>query len=142
MEGPSGLENAYGDKVCKLKESLYRIKQSSRAWFEKFTKAVKRFGYTKCQAGHTLFVHHATGFITILILYVDDMIMTGNSEEEIQKLKPFLAKEFEIKNLESMKYFLGMEVARSKAGICINQRKYILEEVYPGSTQRNWDDIM
>ncbi|KAL5758013.1 hypothetical protein ACOSP7_020624 [Xanthoceras sorbifolium] len=127
MKGPPGLENDYGDKVCKLKKSLYGLKQSPRAWFERFTKAVKRFGYTQCQADHTLFVHHATGVITILIVYVDDIIMTGNSEEEIQKLKSFLAKEFEIKDLGSMKYFLGMEVARSKAGICINQRKYILD---------------
>ncbi|KAL5798657.1 hypothetical protein ACOSQ2_003477 [Xanthoceras sorbifolium] len=127
MEGPPGLENAYGDKVCKLKKSLYGLKQSPRAWFERFTRAVKGFGYTQCQADHTLFVHHATGVITILIVYVDDMIMTGNSEEEIHKLKSFLAKEFEIKDLGSMKYFLGMEVARSKAGICINQRKYILD---------------
>ncbi|KAL5860159.1 hypothetical protein ACOSQ4_001455 [Xanthoceras sorbifolium] len=54
------------------------------------------------------------------------MIITGNSKEEIQTLKSFLAKEFEIKDLGSMKYFLGMEVARLKVGICINQRKYIL----------------
>ena len=57
--------------------------------------------------------------ITILIVYVDYMIVTGNSEEEMQRLKSFLAKEFEIKDLGSMK-FIGMEVARSKARICIN----------------------
>ncbi|KAK0589003.1 hypothetical protein LWI29_008378 [Acer saccharum] len=63
----------------------------------------------------------------MLIVYVDDMIITGNSEMEIQNLKPFLATEFEIKDLGNLKYFLGMEVARSKAEIFINQRKYRLD---------------
>ncbi|KAL5834403.1 hypothetical protein ACOSQ4_013900 [Xanthoceras sorbifolium] len=136
MKGPPGLENDYRDKVCKLKKSLYGLKQSPRAWFERFMKAVKRFGYTQCQADHTLFVHHATGVITILIVYVDDMIMTGNSEEEIQKLKSFIAKEFEIKDLGSMKYF--------RNGSCkIKSRDlHKSEEIYPGSSQRNWDDRM
>ena len=80
MEGLPGLENVYGDKICKLKKSLYGLKQSPRAWFKRFTKAVRRFGYTQCQVNHTLFVHHATSIITKLIVYMDDMIVIGNSE--------------------------------------------------------------
>lgn len=89
---------------------------------------MKGFGYLQCQTDHTLFVNHTSnGFITVLIVYVDDIIITGNSEDEIQKLKIFLGKQFEIKDLGCLKYFLGMEVARSKKGICINQRKYVLD---------------
>ncbi|KAH9699990.1 protein kinase domain-containing protein [Citrus sinensis] len=95
MEVPQGLDlNLTGNKVCKLKKSLYGLKQSPRAWFDRFTKAVVRL---------------------------------GNDEEELQKLKKQLAQEFEVKDLGNLKYFLGMEVARSRKGIVVSQRKYTLD---------------
>jgi hypothetical protein len=60
-------------------------------------------------------------------VYVDDIVLTGNDDGEIQNLKHLLANEFEIKDLGSLKYFLGIEVARSKHDIFISQRKYILD---------------
>lgn len=85
-------------------------------------------GYSQCQADHTLFMKFSPrGRIAILIVYVDDIILTGDDSEEIIKLKRLLASEFEIKDLGTLRYFLGMEVARSKAGIVISQRKYILD---------------
>lgn len=128
MDSPPGLEAEFGNKVCRLRKSLYGLKQSPRAWFEKFTRSVKEFGYHQCQTDHTLFVNHGeNGSITILIVYVDDIIITGNSIDEIQKLKGFLGKQFEIKDLGNLRYFLGMEVARSKKGICVNQCKYVID---------------
>jgi hypothetical protein len=62
-----------------------------------------------------------------LIVYVDDIVLTGNDDGEMQNLKHRLANEFEIKDLGTLKYFLGIEVARSKHGIFISQRKYILD---------------
>jgi len=125
MEIPPGFDTpATTNKVCKLKKSLYGLKQSPRAWFDKFTKAVKKFGYDQCQTDHTMFVKHSsTGKKAILIVYVDDIILTGDHDEEILKLKSFLAKEFEIKDLGNLKYFLGMEVAQSRRGISVSQRK-------------------
>ena len=101
--------------VCKLKKSLYGLKQSPRAWFDRFAKAVITNGYSQCQADHTLFVKSSPkGKVAILIVYVDDIILTGNDAGEIVKLKKLLAAEFEIKDLGALRYFLGMEVARSK----------------------------
>jgi len=73
-------------------------------------------------------VKHSTGGrITVLIVYVDDIVLTGNNEEEIRRLKLLLSKEFEIKDLGLLRFFLGMEVARSSKGISVSQRKYVLD---------------
>lgn len=134
MKIPPGFDtSATNNKVCKLKKSLYGLKQSLRAWFNKFTKAVKRFGYVQCQIDRTMFVKHSSsGKMAILIVYVDNIILTGDHDEEILKLNNFLAKEFEIKDLDNLKYFLGMEVARSKRGISVSQRKYVLDILKEG----------
>ena len=71
--------------------------------------------------------HSSSGKRAILIVHVDDIILTGDHDEEILELKNFLAKQFEIKDLGNRKYFLGMEVVQSKRGILVSQRKYVLD---------------
>ncbi|RVX14578.1 Retrovirus-related Pol polyprotein from transposon RE1 [Vitis vinifera] len=129
MSSPPGFEESFGvGKVCKLKKSLYGLKQSPRAWFERFGKVIKHYGYTQSQVDHTMFYKHSNeGKIVILIVYVDDIVLTGDDCNELEKLKGKLAEEFEIKDLGALKYFLGMEFARSKEGIFVNQRKYVLD---------------
>ncbi|GMP69852.1 hypothetical protein CsSME_00028948 [Camellia sinensis var. sinensis] len=87
-----------------------------------------KHGFKQSQADHTLFVKHSLhGKTTALIVYVDDVVLTGNDVKEISHLKEYLAKEFEINNLGYLKYFLDIEVARSKDVIFICQRKYVLD---------------
>ncbi|KAL9411546.1 hypothetical protein AB3S75_045191 [Citrus x aurantiifolia] len=71
--------------------------------------------------------HSESGKISILIVYVDDIILTGDDPKELADLGEKMARDFEIKDLGVLKYFLGMEFARSKEGIFVNQRKYILD---------------
>ncbi|KAK9044876.1 hypothetical protein V6N11_058767 [Hibiscus sabdariffa] len=129
MKVPPGLQHIEGaNKVCKLNKSLYGLKQSPRAWFERFTAIVLKNGYKQSLADHTLFIKvNSIHKRTILIVYVDDIILTGDDEMEISNFKKFLNKEFEIKDLGKLRYFLGMEVARSKDKLVINQRKYVLD---------------
>ncbi|RVW15128.1 Retrovirus-related Pol polyprotein from transposon TNT 1-94 [Vitis vinifera] len=87
-------------KVCKLKKSLYGLKQSPRAWFGRFTKSMRAFGYRQ---------------------------ITGNDPEERKALQNYLSREFEMKDLGPLKYFLGIEVSRSSEGIFLSQRKYALD---------------
>ncbi|CAN1152028.1 Retrovirus-related Pol polyprotein from transposon TNT 1-94, partial [Linum perenne] len=128
MKVPAGMDPEKSGVVCKLQKALYGLKQSPRAWFERFSSAVKSGGYVQCQTDHTLFVKHGmSGRMSVLIVYVDDIIITGDDYTEITKLKKRLATEFEIKDLGYLKYFLGMEIARSKGCLIVSQRKYVLD---------------
>ncbi|CAL9022112.1 unnamed protein product, partial [Prunus brigantina] len=100
---------------------------SPRAWFGRFTMAMKNNGFKQCNSDHTLFLKHRKGKVTALIIYVDDMIITGNDKQEISQLQDYLTTEFEMKDLGGLKYFLGIEVARSQQGIFLSQRKYVLD---------------
>lgn len=85
----------------------------------KFHYGCKRSRLLSGQENHTLFAKFALdGKIAILIVYVDDIIVTGDYAKEIKHLNEALAKEFEIKDLSPLRYFLGMEVTRSSKGIC------------------------
>ena len=75
-----------------------------------------------------MFIRHSReGGVTLLIVYVDDIILIGDDQREMDCLKASFATEFEIKDLGPLKCLLGMEVARSKKGIVVSQRKYILD---------------
>uniref|UniRef100_A0A2N9FP96 Reverse transcriptase Ty1/copia-type domain-containing protein n=1 Tax=Fagus sylvatica TaxID=28930 RepID=A0A2N9FP96_FAGSY len=129
MDFPPGFStSSESGKVCRLRKSLYGLKQSPRAWFGRFTHSMRKYGYHQSQSDHTLFLKHSNeGKVTALIVYVDDIVVTGNDIMEMGKLKTYLAKEFEIKDLGTLRYFLGIEVARSKEGIFVSQRKYVLD---------------
>jgi Reverse transcriptase (RNA-dependent DNA polymerase) len=127
MDIPPGFQCSEIGKVCKLERSLYGLKQSPRAWFGRFCGAMKEYGYTQSNANHTLFYKQDGGKIAILIIYVDDMIITGDNHKEIMMLETKLSKEFEMKNLGGLKYFLGIEVARNRNSIVLSQRKYVLD---------------
>lgn len=83
-------------------------------------------GCKQCQTNHILFVKHQKGNVTTLIAYVDDFVVTCDDYYEINNLKGFLSKEFEIKDLGLLRYFLSIEVARSKDEIFLSYRKYVL----------------
>ena len=129
MKYPPRYEGVKNEgKVCKLQKALYGLKQSPRAWFGRFSQAMKTLNYQQCNGEHTLFFKHASqGLITILIVYVDDIIITGSNAKEIRDLEQHLTKNFDVKQLGPLKYFLGIEFARSSEGILMTQQKYILE---------------
>jgi Reverse transcriptase (RNA-dependent DNA polymerase) len=79
-------------KVCKLKKLLYGLKQSPRAWFDRFRMVVCGMGYKHCSGDHTLFYKNARHRITILVVYVDDIVITDDDKDEILQLKGKLGK--------------------------------------------------
>lgn len=88
-------------------------------------KEVYRFLYSNLD--HTLLLKHQIGKIIVLIIYVDDMIITSNDLEKIARIQNELAIDFKMKNLSKIKYFLGIEVSRTKDDIFIFEQKYVLD---------------
>lgn len=83
--------------------------------------AMKKYDFQKSNSDHPLFLKHQLGKITTLIVYIDDMIITGDDSKEIFQLQKQLSTKFKIKNLGKLKYFLGIEVVRSEQGIFLSQ---------------------
>jgi hypothetical protein len=81
---------------------------------------MKKYGFQQSNSYHTLFLKHKLVKVTALIVYVDDIIITWDDVEEMSQLQKQLATEFEMKNLGRLKYFLGIEVVRSKQGIFLS----------------------
>jgi hypothetical protein len=127
MEQPPRFvaQGEYRGCVCKLKKTLYGPKESPQAWFGKLSEAVMEFGLQRYQTNHSIFhLHTSAGYIMV---YVDDIVITGDDSGGIAQLKLFLQKKFHTKDLGKLKYFLRIEVARSGNGINLSQRKYVLD---------------
>uniref|UniRef100_A0A2N9I7W0 Reverse transcriptase Ty1/copia-type domain-containing protein n=1 Tax=Fagus sylvatica TaxID=28930 RepID=A0A2N9I7W0_FAGSY len=115
------------NQVCKLNKSFYGLKQASRQWFAKFSSTILQHGFIQSKSDYSLFTRsHGSSFIALLV-YVDDILIASNDMESVTKLKKSLDAEFKLKDLGNLKYFLGLEVARSSKGMSLCQRKYALE---------------
>ncbi|KAK8933315.1 hypothetical protein KSP39_PZI015777 [Platanthera zijinensis] len=128
MEQPPGFV-AEGErtKVCRLLASLYGLKQSPRAWFARFRAMVTQFGLIKSTKDSSLFYQNSSAGTILLLIYVDDIVITGSNVEGISNLKAFLHSNFQTKDLGPLRYFLGIEVTHDDHSLFICQRKYTLD---------------
>ncbi|GJV48882.1 ribonuclease H-like domain-containing protein [Tanacetum coccineum] len=127
MTLPHGYFSADETKVCKLNKLLYGLKQAPRQLNDKLTSALLENDFVQSKSDYSLFTKSFGGVFIALLVYVDDIIIIGNSLPEINKVKQFLKTKFMIKDLGKLKYFLGIEVLDTFNGVCLNQRKYCLE---------------
>jgi len=113
MEVSKGVIPPKPCQVCKLRKSIYGHRQASRQWYEKLSTVLIASGYTQSQYDFSLFTKQsATGTFTIILVYVDDMILTGNNVQEIALVKSQLDHLFKIKDLSQLKFFLRLEQGR------------------------------
>jgi hypothetical protein len=110
IEQPEGFETFEREShVCRLKRALYGLKQAPRAWYTQIDNYFTGLGFTKSEADANLYQIVVEGKILIIVLYVDDLILTGD-EQLIHSCKEYLAKEFEMKDLGLLHYFLRLEI--------------------------------
>ncbi|GMI87287.1 cysteine-rich RLK (RECEPTOR-like protein kinase) 8 [Hibiscus trionum] len=116
MEQPEGfVAQGKEDYVCRLKKSLYGLKQAHRQWYKKFEYVMEDQGYKKTTSDHCVFIKIFSGddFI-ILLLNVDDMLIVGRNASRIDKLKQELSKSFAMKDLGPTKQILGIRLTRDR----------------------------
>lgn len=116
-----------GQLVCRLNKSLYGLKQASRLWFSKFSHTILKCGFQQSKSDYSLFIKRSENTFIALLVYVDDILIVRNNDQAIHELKHFLDQQLKLRDPGSLKFFLGLEVARSNKGINLCQRKYGLE---------------
>ena len=119
----------FGSKgeVCKLAKSLYGFKQASRQWFAKISSTIIDHGFIQSKSDDSMFTKIQKGSIIILLVYLNDILIASNDVDVVSAFKQFLDKKFKRKDLGTLKFFLGLEVARTAKGISLCQRKFTLE---------------
>jgi len=124
---PRGINPSKPNQVCKLVKSLYGLKQASRKWYEKLTSLLPHHLYTQSTSDHSLFIKKTAISFTVLLVYVDDVIIVGDSLSEFQNIKVTLHSSFKIKDLGQLKYFLSLKVGHFSQGISLCQIKYCID---------------
>ncbi|KAJ7971218.1 Retrovirus-related Pol polyprotein from transposon TNT 1-94 [Quillaja saponaria] len=125
MEQPEGfVSKKFPHHVCLLKKALYDLKQAPRAWYGKIAQYIAFCGYKVLSSNSSMFVKLKSEMQVIVFLYVDDMIIIGDNNDEISSLRAELSIRFEMKNLGEIGCFLSLEVERSEEGYFISQKRY------------------
>ncbi|KAK4390210.1 Retrovirus-related Pol polyprotein from transposon RE2 [Sesamum angolense] len=104
------LSPDHSEYVCKLRKAHYGLKQAPRAWYGKIAEFLTHSGYLMTSADSSLFIKAKERKLAIVLAYADDLIITGDYEEEVLQTKESLSVRFQMKELGHLKHFLGLEV--------------------------------
>lgn len=111
-----GFQNSDKSLVCKLNKALYGLKQAPKAWLERLRKALMKFGFKPSCCDPSLFTFHSNTCCIYVLVYADDIIITGNSLPLVQQIVQNLNSEFSLKLLGQLDYFLGVQVHHLQNG--------------------------
>jgi Reverse transcriptase (RNA-dependent DNA polymerase) len=124
MQPPGFVDSLHPSYICKLKKVLYGLKQALRAWFHKLKQFLLSQNFHSSQSDHSLFIHSSPDCVILILMYVDDIIVTGNIKTTIQSLINSLDAQFSLKDLGPFNYFLGIQVTSVDNGVHLSQSKY------------------
>lgn len=128
MAQPPGFSDAnYPSFVCKLRKSIYGLKQAPRTWYYSLRDFLVSLGFVCTKSDESLFVYNHHDTLAYFLVYVDDLVLTGNNDSFIQHIVSVLASRFSVKDLGSLSYFLGVEVLRDSDTCFLSQRKYVTD---------------
>ena len=119
----------FGSKgeVCKLTKSLHGLKQASRQWFAKLSSTIVNHGFVLSKLDYSMSTRIQRGSIIIHLVYVDGILISSNDVDAVNFFIQFLDNKFKLKDLGTLKYFLGLEITRTTKGMSLCQRKFTLE---------------
>jgi len=106
---------------------LYGLKQAPSAWHDKIVECLITIGFHIVDADHSLYVRKSDSGIAFITIYVDDLIIGGDTLDEIAHAKDLLKKQFDMKDLGDLRYFWGIEFIHTPEGIWLSQRQYVLD---------------
>lgn len=131
MEQPPGFEvsGAGGQQlVCKLNKALYGLRQAPRVWFHTLKKyLVTQLDFHASKADSSLFIRQSTGNYLLLMVYVDDIVITGSRMQDVDAVVRCLHNKFALKDMGDLSFFLGIDVQRTPHGMYLSQKKYVME---------------
>jgi histone deacetylase 1/2 len=125
MRQPPGFENnEVPHYIFKLDKAIYGLKQAPRAWYSRLSLALQDLGFKASKSDMSLFIYNNDGIVILMLIYVDDIIVTGNSVKAIEVLLKKLKTDFALKDLGDLNFFLGIEVKSVQGGVLLSQAKY------------------
>ena len=120
-DASAGFEDSsHSDFVCRLNKSLYGLKQMPRAWYSRFATHLLSLRFVEAKSDTSLFVYHCGADTIYLLLYVDNIVLTGSSDGLLRCTIDALQQEFSMKDLSSLHQFLGMEVQHTSSGLFLS----------------------
>jgi hypothetical protein len=133
LQPPGFVVTGRGDKVLKLKKALYELHQAPRAWNQKLDESLLTVEFQRCASDPSIYCRSGkAGDRLVVGVYVDDLVITGSSQKEIQKFKSEMMKMYKMTNLGLIDYYLGIEVKQGLNGLVLRQVSYakrILEKI-------------
>ena len=100
--------------VCKLKRSIYGLKQASRSWNIRFDQAIKSFGFEQNLDESCVYKRHRDKVVMFLVLYVDDILLIGNDVGVMSSVKFWLSSQFDMKDLGEANFIIGIKLWRDR----------------------------
>jgi len=126
MAQPPGFQHPqYPTAVCKLRKAIYGLKQAPRAWFSRLSAWLIDLKFTSSKSDSSLFIYKAHGVTIFVLIYVDDIIITGSHSMAITQLINDLHSSFALKDLSRLNFFLGVEATWHQDGLHLSQQRYI-----------------
>ena len=123
---PERFYNKKGN-LCKLKKSIYRLKQASRQWYIKFYNIISLYGFTENIIDQYIYFKVSRNKYIFLVLYVNDILLTSNDLGLLHETKQFLIQNFEMKDMGEVSYIIGIEIHRDRAQriLGLSQKAYV-----------------
>lgn len=124
---PPGFVAEESEKVLRFHKALYGLRQAPRAWNSKLDAVLQELSFSRCKSEHGLYTRMKTGMRLVVGVYVDDLIIMGESEEEVVVFKQEMKKVFRMSDLEALSFYLGIEVKQMQSGIELCQSSYVVK---------------